>query len=89
MAARKNAGGEPGGYAEAIAEVESILRELDSGTVDVDVLTVKVARAAELIEWCTARIAAVQAQVDGMVSGFEYDEDDEDEDDDEDDEDDA
>lgn len=80
MAARKNTGGEPGGYAEAIAEVESILRELDSGTVDVDVLTVKVARAAELIEWCTARIAAVQEQVDGMVSGFEYDEDDDDED---------
>ncbi|MEY3690808.1 MAG: hypothetical protein RJB57_463, partial [Actinomycetota bacterium] len=44
-------------------------------------------RAAELIEWCTARIAAVQEQVDGMVSGFEYDEDDDE--DDEDDEDDA
>ena len=84
MATRKNTGKEPAGYAEAIAEVEAILRDLDSGTVDVDVLTVKVARAAELIDWCTARIAAVQEQVDGMVSGFEYDEDDDDEDDDED-----
>ncbi|MFM7262262.1 MAG: exodeoxyribonuclease VII small subunit [Acidimicrobiales bacterium] len=80
MATRKSANNEPAGYAEAIAEVESILRELDSGTVDVDVLTVKVARAAELIDWCTARIAAVQEQVDGMVSSFE-DEDDEAEDD--------
>lgn len=80
MATRKSANNEPAGYAEAIAEVESILRELDSGAVDVDVLTVKVARAAELIDWCTARIAAVQEQVDGMVSSFE-DEDDEAEDD--------
>ncbi|MFM8793828.1 MAG: exodeoxyribonuclease VII small subunit [Acidimicrobiales bacterium] len=71
MATRKTAGSEPAGYAEAIAEVEAILRDLDSGTVDVDVLTVKVARAAELIDWCTARIAAVQEQVDDMVSGFE------------------
>ena len=79
MAAKKTANNEPAGYAEAMAEVEAILRELDSGTVDVDVLTVKVARAAELIEWCTARIAAVQEQVDGMVSGFDYDEEEEDE----------
>jgi exodeoxyribonuclease VII small subunit len=83
MATRKSANNEPAGYAEAIAEVESILRELDSGAVDVDVLTVKVARAAELIDWCTTRIAAVQEQVDGMVSSFE-DEDDEAEDDEDD-----
>lgn len=84
MATRKSANNEPGGYAEAISEVEGILRELDSGTVDVDVLTVKVARAAELIDWCTTRIAAVQEQVDGMVGSFEDDEFDDDDDDDED-----
>ena len=85
MAAKKTANNEPTGYAEAIAEVEAILRELDSGTVDVDVLTVKVARAAELIEWCTARIAAVQEQVDGMVSSFDYEEEEDEEEEDEDD----
>ena len=85
MAAKKTANNEPAGYAEAIAEVEAILRELDSGTVDVDVLTVKVARAAELIEWCTARIAAVQEQVDGMVSSCDYEEEEDEEEEDEDD----
>jgi exodeoxyribonuclease VII small subunit len=55
------------GYADALAELERILRELDSDTVDVDVLATRVARASELIQLCRDRIAAARLQVDHVL----------------------
>ena len=87
MAAKKTSGGEPKGYAEAMAELESILREIDSNSVDVDVLSTKVQRASYLVDWCTERITAAQLTIDELVASFEDDDegfdDDEFEDDDE------
>lgn len=95
---KQPAGQEPKGYAEAIAELEGLLRDLDSGSVDVDVLSTKVSRASYLIDWCSERITAAQMTIDEMVAGFddgeeefvdeeddelEDDDDDEDEDEDE------
>ena len=94
MATKKITNEEPSGYAEAMREVETILGELDSNNVDVDVLATKVQRASYLISWCKDRIAAAQLTVDTLVADLgvdeEYDDDeDEEEDDDyEDDEDD-
>ena len=95
MATKKITTEEPSGYAEAMREVETILGELDSNNVDVDVLATKVQRASYLISWCKDRIAAAQLTVDTLVADLgvdeEYDdEEDEDEEDDdyEDDEDD-
>ena len=90
MATKKNTTEEPSGYAEAMREVETILGELDSNNVDVDVLATKVQRASYLISWCKDRIAAAQLTVDTLVADLgvdeEYgDEDDDDEDDDDDD----
>jgi len=71
MATKKQAGeGEPVGYAEAMSEVEAILRELDSAQVDVDVLSTKVARASYLIEWCNERITAAELVVENLVAGL-------------------
>lgn len=96
MATKKTSAEEPKGYAEAMAELESILREIDSNSVDVDVLSAKVQRASFLVDWCTGRITAAQLTIDELVASFEDDDegfddgefdDDEDEDfDDEDDE---
>ncbi len=89
MAAKKAQQAEPNGYAEAMREVESILSELDSPSVDVDVLSIKVERASFLINWCNERIATAQMTVDALVAdlGFEEDEEfDEDDFEDEDDE---
>lgn len=75
----------PVGYAEAMREVESILAELDSSSVDVDTLASKVERASFLIHWCNERIAAAQMTVDALVAEIDdqyQDDDDEDEDDD-------
>lgn len=86
MATKKTAQSEPKGYAEAMREVESILSELDSNSVDVDVLATKVERASFLINWCTERITSAQMTVDSLVADLaEYVvEDDDDDTDDED-----
>lgn len=79
MAPKKTAQTEPKGYAEAMREVESILSELDSASVDVDVIATKVERAGFLIAWCNERITSAQATIDMLVAGIavpEYDEDD-------------
>ncbi|MCX6518500.1 MAG: exodeoxyribonuclease VII small subunit [Actinobacteria bacterium] len=86
MATKKITNEEPSGYAEAMREVETILGELDSNNVDVDVLATKVQRASYLISWCKDRIAAAQLTVDTLVADLgvdeEYDDEDEEEDDD-------
>lgn len=86
MAAKKTQVGEPTGYAEAMREVEAILSELDSHSIDVDVLAAKVERASYLITWCNERISSAQMTVDALVADLASDDDsDEDlEDDDED-----
>lgn len=83
MAAKKNQPNEPTGYAEAMREVESIISELDSTSVDVDVLATKVERASFLINWCNERITSAQLTVDSLVeslSTFDGDDDEDDED---------
>ena len=88
MATKKITTEEPSGYAEAMREVETILGELDSNNVDVDVLATKVQRASYLISWCKDRIAAAQLTVDTLVADLgvdeEYGDEDEDDGDDED-----
>ena len=56
------------GYADAVVELGEILAALDDEQLDVDVLADKVARAAELIAVCRARIAAARLRVDEIVA---------------------
>lgn len=73
MATKKSNPSEPKGYAEAMREVESILSELDSNTIDIDVLSAKVERASFLIQWCNDRISATQMTVDSLVASLAID----------------
>lgn len=68
MATKKTQQADPAGYAEAMREVESILSELDSPSIDVDVLSTKVERASYLINWCNDRISSAQMTVDALVA---------------------
>ena len=87
MAAKKSQPLEPAGYAEAMREVETILSELDSNSIDVDVLSAKVERASYLISWCNERISSAQMTVDSLMADLIVeDEEDTDEDDFDDDE---
>ena len=51
------------GYAAALAELEDILAELESGQADIDQLAAQVRRAAELLELCRGRLDTAQAEV--------------------------
>jgi len=59
------------GYAEALAELEGILDELDGDEVDVDVLGSRVRRAAELLRLCRDRIGSARFDVEQVVAELE------------------
>jgi len=56
------------GYAEALAELEGILVEIEDDAVDVDVLAARVKRAAELLRICRDRITAAKVEVTQIVA---------------------
>ena len=56
------------GYADALAELDTILRELEGTDVDVDRLATRVARAAELIALCRTRITNAKLHIDQVVA---------------------
>ena len=56
------------GYADALAELERILAELEDDAVDVDRLADQVRRAKELIEVCRARIDDARMEVTEVVA---------------------
>jgi exodeoxyribonuclease VII small subunit len=64
-------GGDDIGYAEALAELEGILDELDGDEVDVDVLGARVRRASELLRLCRERIAGARFEVEQVVAELE------------------
>ena len=56
------------GYAEALEELETILRELEGDNVDVDRLTERVTRARALIARCRQRIGDARVQIEQVVA---------------------
>ncbi len=61
--------GEPLPYADAVTELENILRSLESSNVDVDNLATQVERATALIGYCRARLATVEGNVAAVLDG--------------------
>ena len=51
-------------YREAIGELETILRALETDAVDVDDLTTRVERSAELIRLCRHKLRHAEASLD-------------------------
>lgn len=58
-------------YASAIAELEKIVQDIESGEVDVDVLAEKVKRSTELIKFCNARLKGTQDAVTKILVEIE------------------
>lgn len=59
------------GYADALSELQQILSELEAEDIDIDVLAVKVERAAELIRVCRGRINDAEVRVKEIVAGMD------------------
>lgn len=54
-------------YNEALQELETILRSIESGDTDIDTLSAKVTRATELIALCRERLLKVEEEVKGIL----------------------
>jgi len=65
---------EPPPYSAAAAELESILDDIETGAVEMDVLTEKVERAAALIKLCRERLAGTELKVTKVLEELEQDE---------------
>jgi len=55
------------GYAQASAELERIVGELDDGLVDVDLLEVRFRRAIDIVEELDRRIKGARERVDALM----------------------
>lgn len=72
MTSTTNSGGDSQpGYAAALAELDGILRELESSDVDVDHLAERVARASELIQLCRAKISRAQLRIEQVTADLD------------------
>jgi exodeoxyribonuclease VII small subunit len=58
-------------YSSAITELEEIVQEIESGEIDVDVLTAKVKRASELIKFCREGLRNTQKEVEKTLVDIE------------------
>lgn len=54
-------------YAEGARELDTILAEIESGDADIDVLSEKVERAADLIKLCREKLTKTELRVNKVV----------------------
>ena len=53
-------------FSEAIIEIEDILRQIESGELDVDKLSVEVKRASELIRQCQKKLRTTEEEINSI-----------------------
>jgi exodeoxyribonuclease VII small subunit len=58
-------------YAEAAAELDSIITEFESGVVDVDRLVTRLERATEIVDELDRRLQGTRMRVDELVPRLE------------------
>ncbi|GAA3944798.1 exodeoxyribonuclease VII small subunit [Hymenobacter algoricola] len=58
-------------YRQAIEELETILRALETDTVDVDDLTARVQRSAELIRLCRQKLRNAESTIEQVFENLE------------------
>lgn len=58
-------------YSEAYEELRQTLDALEQGEVDIDELSAKVKRAAELIQFCQQRLKETELEVKRVVDIFQ------------------
>lgn len=58
-------------YKEAMMEIETIVKELEENKLDVDQLSGKVKRVAELIHFCKSKLHATEEEVEQILKSLE------------------
>ena len=58
-------------YSAAIAEIEEILGKIESGELDVNGLTEKVKRVADLLDICKKKLKTTETEIQKVIDGLE------------------
>lgn len=58
-------------YAEAFAELQQIVADIEGGEISVDELSSKVKRAAELIKICKKKLSSTEEDVNSILKELE------------------
>ena len=58
-------------YTQAIAELETIVSEIENASIGVDELSEKVKRAAELIRFCRSKLTSTEKEVNSILKSIE------------------
>ncbi len=61
----------PHTYAEAMKELEQIVKELDVGNINIDELTQKIKRATLLIRFCKGKLKNTEKDVKEILEGMD------------------
>jgi exodeoxyribonuclease VII small subunit len=60
-------------YTEAFNQLQEILKQIESGEPDVDELTEKVKKAAELIKICKSKLYETEGEIEKILEDLEKD----------------
>lgn len=58
-------------YSSAIIELEEIVNEMEDASISVDELSVKVRRAAMLLQFCKNKLTSTEQEVNDVLKSFE------------------
>jgi exodeoxyribonuclease VII small subunit len=61
-------------YAEAYAELESILQKLENNELDIDRLAEQVKRASELIKICRSKLFETETEIEKIMNEIDAEE---------------
>ena len=53
-------------FSEAVKEIEKILRNIESGSLDVDILSAEVKKAYELIRECQKKLKSTEDEINSI-----------------------
>ena len=53
-------------FSEAVSEIETILKNIESGELDVDKLSIEVKRASELIRQCQKKLRTTEEEINSI-----------------------
>lgn len=56
-------------YEQAVAELEKIVAQMESGELDLDMLTIKLKRAQALIQLCKDRLTKTDEEIQKILNG--------------------
>jgi exodeoxyribonuclease VII small subunit len=58
-------------YTEAIGQIEEMIRQIETGELDVDQLAVKVKQVTELLKLCKSKLTDTEKEVDKILREME------------------